>query len=93
MNHLAFPVDTLDDLWARCRRWQDHGIDVVELDHGFCRSIYARDPNAILVEFACTVAPLGGEDAEEAGRILGAVDPQLEALPEPVFHRARTAVL
>ena len=92
VNHVAFAVDTMEDLWVRCRRWQAYGIDVVELDHGFCRSIYARDPNGILVEFACTVAPLGAEDEETAARLLGAGEPELEPLPEPVFHRARSTV-
>ncbi len=51
VNHIAFDAPDLDALEAYTRRWQEHGIDVVELDHEWCRSIYASDPNGVLVEF------------------------------------------
>jgi catechol 2,3-dioxygenase-like lactoylglutathione lyase family enzyme len=55
-NHLAFSADTLDDLHAQRERWLDHGVDVAEIDHGWCTSIYTMDPNDIMVEFCCTTA-------------------------------------
>ena len=36
---------SLDELAARGDRWIDHGQDVIEIDHGWCTSIYAKDPN------------------------------------------------
>ena len=88
VNHIAFDSPDLDDLEARCTRWQEYGITVVELDHGWCRSIYATDPNGILVEFCCTTAAFTDADTAEAGQILGSARPDLEAMPEAVFHLA-----
>ena len=59
---------------------------MVELDHGWCRSIYAADPNGILVEFCCTTAAFCDEDAAEAARLLADPAPALEAMPEIVIH-------
>jgi len=86
VNHIAFDSSDLDDFGRRCRRWQEHGIEVVELDHGWCRSIYATDPNGILVEFCCTTAALSEADAMDAARLLAAEQPPLESMPEIVFH-------
>jgi catechol 2,3-dioxygenase-like lactoylglutathione lyase family enzyme len=91
VNHLAFDAPDLDDLERRCRRWQEHGITVVELDHGWCRSIYATDPNGILVEFCCTTADFTPTDAADALRLLTIDRPDLEAMPEPIFHDALQA--
>jgi catechol 2,3-dioxygenase-like lactoylglutathione lyase family enzyme len=88
VNHVAFDSPDPDDLARRCRRWQEHGIEVVELDHGWCRSIYATDPNGIMVEFCCTTAAFSDADAAEAARLLAAERPGLEAMPEMVFHPA-----
>jgi len=88
VNHVAFDAPDLDDLAARCRRWQEHGISVVELDHGWCRSIYATDPNGILVEFCCTTAAFSDDDAAEAARLLAEPAPAREAMPEIVVHDA-----
>ncbi|HLI73587.1 MAG TPA: VOC family protein [Acidimicrobiales bacterium] len=88
VNHIAFDAPSLEDLERRCRRWQEHGITVIELDHGWCRSIYATDPNGILVEFCCTTADFTAEDRTEAEALLQSAQPALESLPEPVFHDA-----
>ena len=37
------------------KKLQDAGIDVLEIDHGYCRSIYFYDPNGMRVEFATNV--------------------------------------
>jgi catechol 2,3-dioxygenase-like lactoylglutathione lyase family enzyme len=39
VNHVAFHAEDLGDLEARKRRWLEHGLDVFEVDHGFCSSI------------------------------------------------------
>ena len=88
VNHIAFDASDLDDLERRCRRWQEHGITVVELDHGWCRSIYATDPNGILVEFCCTTIQFTAADAAVADGVRSASRPEFEPLPEPVFHAA-----
>jgi catechol 2,3-dioxygenase-like lactoylglutathione lyase family enzyme len=86
-NHIAFDASDLDDLESRKRRWLEHGIDAAEIDHGWCRSIYANDPNGIMVEFCTTTAEFTEHDVREAGELLHASDPPLEAPPEPQFFR------
>ncbi|HAM03865.1 MAG TPA: VOC family protein [Acidimicrobiaceae bacterium] len=88
VNHIAFDAPDLDTLAAHTRRWQEHGIDVVELDHVWCRSIYAVDPNGILVEFCCSTAPLTEADAKEAARLLADPAPELEPFPTTTVHEA-----
>ena len=87
VNHLAFDasLDQLDELRVR---WLDHGIDVVEVDHEFCRSIYALDPNGILVEWCADQRPLDERDREHAARTLFEEAPELEEQKVPVFHLA-----
>ena len=81
VNHLAFAAADLDDLRSKRERWQDQGIDVAEIDHGFCVSIYATDPNGILVEWCTDTAPYTTADQEEAVAILVAEDPALGPAP------------
>ena len=92
-NHLAFGADTLDDLAARRRRWNDHGHDVAEIDHGWCTSIYTMDPNGIMVEFCCTTAVTTDADRADAAEKLTAERPELEVPPEPIFHTTETATV
>ncbi|HVA05030.1 MAG TPA: VOC family protein [Acidimicrobiales bacterium] len=88
VNHIAFDSPHLEDFSARLRHWQEHGIEVVEIDHGWCRSIYATDPNGIMVEFCVTLADFTAKDAAEALRLLTVEQPLLEAMPEVTFHPA-----
>jgi catechol 2,3-dioxygenase-like lactoylglutathione lyase family enzyme len=88
VNHIAFDAPDLTALAACTRRWQEHGIDVVELDHGWCRSIYATDPNGILVEFCCTTRAFTDADTDEARRYLVDPAPALEEPPSMVVHPA-----
>lgn len=88
VNHVAFAAADLDDIEHRKRQWLGAGIDVMEIDHGFCVSIYTMDPNGILVEFCTDTAPYTQEDREEALAVLYAEAPELEAPPSPTFHSA-----
>ena len=87
-NHLAFGAETLDDLASRRQRWLDHGLDVAEIDHGWCTSIYAMDPNDIMVEFCCTTVATTDADRVRALDLLTAERPELETPPQPVFFSA-----
>ncbi len=62
MNHLAFAASDLDDIEGRKQNWLDAGFDVVEIDHGWCTSIYTNDPNGILVEWCTDTKPYTAED-------------------------------
>ncbi len=87
-NHIAFAAESLDDLAARRERWLDHGIDVLEVDHGWCTSIYTTDPNGIMVEWCTTTAEFTAADAEAAHRLLAAERPELESGKSPKFYRS-----
>ncbi len=89
VNHLAFRATDLPDIEARKQRWLDHGLTVSEIDHGWCTSIYAVDPNGILVEFCTTTRAMTAADREEARRLLTDPQPPLEAPPRAVMHHPK----
>jgi catechol 2,3-dioxygenase-like lactoylglutathione lyase family enzyme len=82
VNHVAFKAADLADLEARKKRWLEHGLTVSEVDHRWCVSIYAVDPNRILVEFCTNTRELTDEDRAEAHRLLRDPSPPL-ATPPP----------
>jgi catechol 2,3-dioxygenase-like lactoylglutathione lyase family enzyme len=88
VNHVAFAAHDLDDIEARKKRWLDHGHDVVEIDHGFCVSIYTLDPSRILVEFCTDTAPYTDADRRRALEVVTSAAPDLDEPPMPVFHTA-----
>jgi len=88
MNHLAFGADDLDDIARRTARWNAHGHDVIEIDHGWCTSIYATDPNGILVEFCTTTRAFTSDDHDEARRLLADPEPALKPAPDFKVHKA-----
>jgi catechol 2,3-dioxygenase-like lactoylglutathione lyase family enzyme len=89
VNHIAFDATDVDQLQGRREHWLDMGLDVVEIDHGFCVSIYTNDPNGILVEWCADTRPLGEADRRAALDALESDAPDLEAAPMPEFHRGR----
>jgi catechol 2,3-dioxygenase-like lactoylglutathione lyase family enzyme len=91
VNHVAFHAEP-GDLDDRRQRWLDQGIDCMEIDHGFCVSIYAMDPNGILVEWCADSRPLDEDDRREALALLLDPAPPLETPPVPTFHRAARPV-
>ena len=72
VNHLAFDAPTLEDLQVHLQRWRECGQTVLEVDHEWCRSIYIRDPNGIMVEF-CRDTPGITPDGDAARELLTAV--------------------
>ncbi len=87
-NHIAFGADDLADLARRRDRWLDHGVDVTEIDHGWCTSIYAQDPNGILVEFCTSTREFDARDKQEALRLLTAESAELGDGPSIKIYRA-----
>ncbi|HZP28383.1 MAG TPA: VOC family protein [Acidimicrobiia bacterium] len=84
-NHIAFDAPDLDALEAHKQRWIDRSLPVVEIDHGWCTSIYAEDPNGITVEFCCTTRRFDDADHADALEKLTAERPPLSASPEARF--------
>lgn len=91
VNHVAFDA-TIDELEPRRERWLDTGYDVMEINHGFCISIYTVDPNGVLVEWCADTRPLDENDRAEGLRLLGESEPTQEPMPEPVFYKSRRPV-
>ena len=69
MHHLAFSVESVDEL-ERCREeLVGQGIKVTDVwDHEFCKSIYFLDPDGIQLELSAWVRPLGETDVNEPWR-------------------------
>jgi catechol 2,3-dioxygenase-like lactoylglutathione lyase family enzyme len=92
-NHLAFAAPDLDALVATRERWRAHGYDVLQIDHGWCTSIYLDDPNGIAVECCCTTRAFTAADAAEADELRRAERPPLDTPKAPeVYEATATAV-
>jgi len=60
VQHIAFQVESMDDLLAAKDRLESHGIDVLgPTDHTIFKSIYFFDPNGHRIELACQTAKPG----------------------------------
>jgi len=90
-NHVAFEARSEAEFDAARRRWLEHGHDVAEVDHGFCRSLYTSDPSGITVEWCITTAPFTDADREHARRTLTDPSPELGPEATVVVHRAGRA--
>jgi catechol 2,3-dioxygenase-like lactoylglutathione lyase family enzyme len=86
-NHIAFHAQDLDDIATRRQRWLDHGLEVTEIDHGWCTSIYTNDPNQILVEWCTSTEEFTEADRAEALRLLADPEPEPEGPPKITHHR------
>jgi catechol 2,3-dioxygenase-like lactoylglutathione lyase family enzyme len=90
INHISFDVKDMDDLQARKQRWLDAGLDVLEVDHNWCHSIYTKDPNNNLVEFCVTTGVFTEADREFALKQLSAQEPEFTKVPGNMeVHRAK----
>jgi catechol 2,3-dioxygenase-like lactoylglutathione lyase family enzyme len=70
INHIAFSVDSLDELEEKKERLLKHGCTVSLVEHEFITSIYTKDPDGTMVEFTTYTRDLTPEDAAEAEQIL-----------------------
>jgi len=63
--HVAFWLDSMEELEQRQAEIRSHGIDVTELyDHEWCQSIYFRDPaNQLFLEFTVNTRAWTEDDA------------------------------
>lgn len=74
MQHLAFNVDTLEDLLAMRDRIRSRGVNVMgHIDHGMCQSIYFAGPEGLTLEVATSATAIDArawidpEVVEQAG--------------------------
>jgi len=90
VNHIAFGAVDLDDIDARKDRWLAHDHDVVRIDHGWCVSIYADDPNGIMVEFCTSTRVFSDDDHRKAQELVVATKPDINREPPPMeFYTAK----
>ena len=62
MQHLAFRVDTPEELLAIRDRIRKKGINVIgPLDHAMCQSIYFAGPDQLTLEVACSEEAINPE--------------------------------
>ena len=87
-NHVAFRAAGPEDLQEKKRRWIDEGCDVLEVDHGWCYSIYTTDPNGTMVEFCITTESFTEEDRRAAQDALTRDDLAFADEPTITVHRA-----
>ncbi|MEZ5267999.1 MAG: VOC family protein [Microthrixaceae bacterium] len=88
VNHLAFTAADEGHFEVALKRWLDAGHESVEIDHGFCRSIYTSDPNGTLVEWCLDTRPLNEADRRRAEEAIG--DPSPEFDEPPLGFKAHT---
>lgn len=87
VNHLAFTAVDEAHLDACRKRWSDLGLDVFEVDHGFCRSIYTTDPNGTMFEWCLDTRPLDEQDAAAAAAAIASEQPAFDPPPADArFH-------
>lgn len=62
--HFAFEIGSIDALEAKRAELISKGVRVSPIvDHEWMKSIYFKDPNGLLLEYACTTRTLGEDDA------------------------------
>ncbi|MEZ5321423.1 MAG: VOC family protein [Microthrixaceae bacterium] len=89
VNHLAFDAPSAECLDDARGRWLDLGFDVVEIDHGFCHSMYTVDPNGILVEWCHDTRALTDDERDRAAAVIDMAEPdRFDDPPQVTFHTA-----
>jgi len=91
INHIAFDVADMAELMRRKQDWLNAGLDVMEIDHNWCYSIYTKDPNDNLVEFCVTTGTFTGEDREFALSALERDDLDMSKPPAKIERHKATA--
>jgi len=61
--HFAFAAQNEEDLAAKQRELREKNVEVTDVvDHGWCKSIYFRDPNDLQLEFCVVTKELDVDD-------------------------------
>jgi catechol 2,3-dioxygenase-like lactoylglutathione lyase family enzyme len=84
INHIAFDVADMDDLLRRKQQWLEAGLQLMEVDHNWCYSIYTKDPNGTVVEFCATTGTFTAVDREAALHALTTTKPEFSPPPASI---------
>ncbi len=84
-NHYSFSVDSKEELESWRTKWLAEGLDVFEIDHNWCHSIYTSDPSGNAVEFCLTTAEFSDDDRARA--LAALKETVFTPSPEPAFMK------
>jgi catechol 2,3-dioxygenase-like lactoylglutathione lyase family enzyme len=66
MFHFSFKVADAVELEKKRLELAEKGVTVTDVvDHGWCKSIYFRDPNHLQLEFCCLTVELGEDQIRD----------------------------
>jgi catechol 2,3-dioxygenase-like lactoylglutathione lyase family enzyme len=87
VNHLAFDAPDQASIDAGLARWAALGLDVFDINHEFCRSIYTVDPTGTLVEWCMDLRALTPAERERANAVIFSNEPDaFDPEPSVEFH-------
>jgi len=90
MQHVAFNVDSDDELLAMRDRIRSRGINVIgPLDHGMCKSIYFAGLDNLSLEVATSAAAIDARAwiDPEVVKLAGINDEELERFKKPAAYK------
>jgi catechol 2,3-dioxygenase-like lactoylglutathione lyase family enzyme len=90
MQHVAFNVDSLDDLLNMRDRIRSRGINVIgPLDHGMCHSIYFAGPEGLALEVATSATAIDARAwiDPEVQALAGINNEELERFKKPAAYK------
>ena len=64
--HFSFQAKSASELELWKKKWHDNGLDVLEIDHNWCHSVYTNDPDGHAVEFCLTTGEFSEADRQRA---------------------------
>ena len=82
-NHYAFNVDSDEEFNAWRVKWQKAGLQVFEIDHNWCKSIYTTDPSGNAIEFCLTSSSF--DDATRARALEAMEETEFNPSPPPAM--------
>lgn len=91
-QHVAFNVDTRDELLALRDRIRSRGVNVIgPIDHGMCQSIYFAGPENLTLEVATSEVPIDGRAwiDPEVVELCGISSHELEAMMSPTPYAGK----
>ncbi len=92
MQHVAFNVDTLDELLALRDRIRSRGVNVLgPIDHGMCKSMYFAGPEDLSLEVATSEQAVDGRAwiDPEVVSLAGISPDELERYRAPAHYESR----
>ena len=87
-NHYAFSVQSKQELMQWKQKWLDAKLNIVEIDHNWCYSIYTQDPSGNYVEFCLTTQLFSADDRQRALKALEQQD--FIPTPKPAYINIET---